>query len=151
MKFDDNRLFVNGRSRCRPFPNRGRMSVMDPDVTIRKRTGAMFFNGFYFLIFILPVLLNGCMPHSVDFPGEPMMWRGGMPWFMFVIMAIFWIAVIVGMVFLIKRLMASNRLGEGGAGSDRREDSACQILRERYARGEIDKEEFDEKKRHLER
>lgn len=59
---------------------------------------------------------------------------------------IFWIAVIIGIVFLIKWLMEQGR-------TDRRmsptEESALDILKKRYAKGEINKEEFEQKKRDL--
>ncbi len=56
-------------------------------------------------------------------------------------MALFWVALIVGGVLLVKWLM-----GQGGAS---REDSALDILKKRYARGEINKQEFEERKRDL--
>ncbi|MEE9203470.1 MAG: SHOCT domain-containing protein [Nitrospirales bacterium] len=56
-------------------------------------------------------------------------------------MALFWVALIVGVVLVVKRLM-----GQGGAS---REDSALDILKKRYARGEINKQEFEERKRDL--
>ncbi len=52
---------------------------------------------------------------------------------------IFWILIIVGLVLLIKYLW------EGG-GAKRTEESALEILKKRYARGEISKEEFEERK-----
>lgn len=68
----------------------------------------------------------------------------GMGWLMPIIMAAFWIAVIVGIVFLIRWLIISTRTG---APVGRSEDSALEIVKRRYASGEIDKEEFEEKKR----
>ena len=56
-------------------------------------------------------------------------------------MALFWVALIVGVVLVVKWLM-----GQGGAS---REDSALDILKKRYARGEINKQEFEERKRDL--
>ncbi len=56
-------------------------------------------------------------------------------------MALFWIVLIVGVVLALKWL-----IGQDGA---RREDSALEILKKRYARGEIDKQEFEERKRDL--
>ncbi len=56
-------------------------------------------------------------------------------------MALFWVALIVGIVLVVKWLM-----GQGGAS---REDSALDILKKRYARGEINKQEFEECKRDL--
>ena len=80
-------------------------------------------------------------------PGPGMMgWGYGMGWIGMIIMAVFWIAVIVGIVFLIRWLVLSTRAEGHKAPS---EDSALEILRKRYARGEINKEEFEEKKKDL--
>ena len=73
-------------------------------------------------------------------------WGYGMGWFGPLIMIAFWIAVIVGIVFLIRWLVIATR----STGQKRYyEDSALEILKRRYARGEIGKEEFEEKKRDL--
>ncbi len=53
---------------------------------------------------------------------------------------IFWLLVLIGLVLLIKYLW------EGGA---KKEESALELLKKRYARGEISKEEFEEKKKDL--
>jgi len=74
-------------------------------------------------------------------------WGYGMGWFGIIIMAAFWIAVIVGIVFLIRWLVVSTRTGGRGG---RPEDSVLEILKRRYARGEINKEEFEEKRKDLE-
>ena len=74
-------------------------------------------------------------------------WGYGMGWFGMIIMAAFWIAVIVGIVFLIRWLVLSTRASGNKA---HLEDSALEILKRRYARGEINKEEFEEKKKVLE-
>ena len=55
---------------------------------------------------------------------------------------IFWILIIVGIVLLIKYLWES-----GGARGGH--ESALDILKKRYANGEISKEEFEEKKKDL--
>ncbi len=74
---------------------------------------------------------------------EQMMDSGWMPMMGFgmLFMALFWVALIVGGVLMVKWLM-----GQGGASLG---DSALEILRKRYARGEINKEEFEERKRDL--
>jgi len=55
---------------------------------------------------------------------------------------IFWILVIIGLVLLIKYLWE-------GSGAKRGEESALEILKKKYARGEISKEEFEEKKKDM--
>ncbi|MFZ5907452.1 MAG: SHOCT domain-containing protein [Nitrospirota bacterium] len=77
-----------------------------------------------------------------------MNWGYGMGWFMGIVNIIFWVAVIVGVIYLIKWLSSSSKQGAWEA---KTEDSAMEILRKRYASGEISKEEFEEKKRHLEK
>jgi putative membrane protein len=68
----------------------------------------------------------------------------GMGW---IFMAVFWALVIIALIFLIRWLAIQSRpRGQ----QDQGRDSALEILRQRYARGEIDKEEFDQKKRDLE-
>ncbi|HXG50810.1 MAG TPA: SHOCT domain-containing protein [candidate division Zixibacteria bacterium] len=69
------------------------------------------------------------------------MWWGAWGLGMMFMMVFFWALVIVGIVLLIRWLLSQGR--EAGS------DSALEILRRRYARGEIDKEEFESKKRDL--
>ena len=60
-------------------------------------------------------------------------------------MLLFW-----GLVFAAVLLLARGFGGRCAANPQRpRENSALEILRERYARGEIDKAEFEEKRRDL--
>ncbi len=74
-----------------------------------------------------------------------MNWGYGMGWGWSIIMMAFWISVIVGIIFLIRWVvLSSDRKRE-----TKSEDSAMDILRNRYARGEINKEEFEEKKNAL--
>lgn len=69
------------------------------------------------------------------------MWWWGWGVGMMLMMLLFWGLVIVGVVVAIRWLL--------GQGRRARSDSAFDILRERYARGEINKEEFETKKRDL--
>jgi putative membrane protein len=73
---------------------------------------------------------------------HPMSWMWG-AWGvgMMVTMLVFWGLVIAGIVLAIRSLA---RQGEGA-----RSDRALDILRERYARGEINKEEFEARRRDL--
>ena len=61
---------------------------------------------------------------------------------------LFWIVMLVVMFYLL-RLFLSPFLPERGRGRDDRED-ALAILKKRFARGEIDEEEFIRRKRALE-
>ncbi|MBI2469412.1 MAG: SHOCT domain-containing protein [Candidatus Rokubacteria bacterium] len=78
-----------------------------------------------------------------------------MPWgmsgwgaggFGMIFVLVFWALLIAGVVLVVKWLVESGRAGgaltSGG-------DSALDILKKRYARGEIDREEFEAKKRDL--
>lgn len=69
------------------------------------------------------------------------MWWGMWGIGMMVLFLLFWVLVIVGLLVGIRWLIGQARGG--------RHDSAHEILRERYARGEINKEEFEAKKRDL--
>ena len=76
-------------------------------------------------------------------PGPGMM---GWGWFGWIFMIIFWGLIIVGLIFLIRWLAG---LSWSRASIDKPHDSALEILKQRYAKGEINKEEFDQKKRDL--
>ena len=60
---------------------------------------------------------------------------------------LFWIVVVIGVVFLIRYLM------RGGGKQDRNgsDKTALDILERRYAQGEIDREEYEAKRRDLSR
>ena len=62
---------------------------------------------------------------------------GGFMW-------IFWIAIIVGLVFLIKWIVQQNKPVE-----QKLVENPIEILKKRYARGDINKEEFEQKKKDL--
>ena len=59
------------------------------------------------------------------------------------LMLLFWALVILGIAALVKWLM--NQSNQSGG----THDSAMEILKERYAKGEIDRKEFEEKKKDL--
>ena len=81
-----------------------------------------------------PMLAN-IMERMTDCGWMPMMGFG------MLFVALFWVVFIVGVV-----LAARWFTGEGFA---RREDSALEILKKRYARGDLTKQEFEERKRDL--
>ncbi len=67
----------------------------------------------------------------------------GWMWFMPIFFIIFWGLVIWGIVALVRGL-------GGSRGSDSsKADSALEVLKKRYAQGEIDKKEYEEKKHDL--
>lgn len=82
--------------------------------------------------------------------GDMMGWGGGLGWGLFgmIHMVLWWFLIILGIVVLAKWLFGGT--GGGAGGSTRSlEDRALAILRERYARGEIDKAEFEARKKDL--
>lgn len=65
--------------------------------------------------------------------------------FGWIFMMLWWVLILVGIAALVKWMVASS-----GAGSRTGSDSkALDILKERYARGEIDEQEFQKRKRDL--
>lgn len=69
------------------------------------------------------------------------MWGAGWGFGMMLMMALFWGAIIVACVMGVGWLRRQSKTAPG--------DSAMTILRERFARGEIEKDEFETKKREL--
>lgn len=59
-------------------------------------------------------------------------------------MLLFWALLIAGIVMLLRCSRGAGHFGRRG-----REKSALDIVKERYARGEIEREEFEQKKRDL--
>ncbi len=78
-------------------------------------------------------------------------WDGHMTGWAWISMLLFWALIVLGIVFLWRTLntgRAARGRDERGALGDR-SDRALEILRERYAKGEIDDEEFQRRKRDL--
>jgi len=80
----------------------------------------------------------------------PHMWNGGWyGWFLGPIMMIVFIAVAAVVVVLLIRWLGGH--GHGGALHNPPGKTPMDILKERFARGEIDKAEFEERRKLLER
>jgi putative membrane protein len=75
-----------------------------------------------------------------------MMWGGGYGFVGGLMMLLFW-GVLIALIVLAVRWLSDSRSGAGGSAGRR---DPLEILRERYARGEIDDEEFERRKRLLE-
>ena len=67
-------------------------------------------------------------------------WGAGWGLLGFLHMTLWWVLLILGIVVLAKWLLS---------GAHRGGNRALEVLKERYARGEIQKEEFEQKKRDL--
>jgi len=77
-----------------------------------------------------------------------MMWWGGMEgwgWGMAIVHSVLWWAIlVVGIVLLVRLLRRDSQAGGPPA------ETALEVLKKRYARGEIGKEEYEQKRRDLE-
>jgi putative membrane protein len=81
-----------------------------------------------------------------------MMWGGydgwGWTWGMGMIHGLlWWVLVILGIIVLVRLLGRSANPGSGPAGMPG--ETALEVLKKRYAKGEIDKAEFEEKRRDI--
>lgn len=92
-------------------------------------------------------------PFNSNQTNNPMMNFGFMPfgWFGWIFMVLWWVLVIAGIVALIKWLAGQSR---NGRDQEKPFDPAqgrspLDTLKERYAKGEIDKREFEEKSREI--
>jgi len=74
--------------------------------------------------------------------GPGMMYGFGGGWFMGIFMILFWGLIIWGIIALVRYFSRTRT-------SDSQDTSALEILKKRYARGEISQEEYEEKKKAL--
>ena len=105
--------------------------------------------GSWIRIAVLTGFLLSCLvsPAAAQWGHTMMGW--GMGGFGMIFMMVFWILAIVGLVFLIRWLFSNASDRQGLVGGSSKPGSPQDILKERYARGEIDKEEYEERKRTL--
>ena len=86
---------------------------------------------------------------DAEFHGPHMMWGGWYGMFMGPLMMIIFIAVVVILVVLAVRWLGGNGHGPGTHAQTSPGKAPLDILKERFARGEIDKDEFEEGRRVL--
>ncbi len=81
---------------------------------------------------------EGCFKNMMGFPMMNYFFGWGMP-----LMFLFWFLVILGIILLIKYLVQQQ------SPRDQQKNDALEILKERYAKGEIKEEEFKKIKKDL--
>jgi putative membrane protein len=99
------------------------------------------------ILIVLPIVFGaiyGWQGYGYGMMGPWMMGGFGGMWFMPILMIVFWGLVIWGIVALVRGVT-----WPGNTGSSNQADSALEILKRRYARGEITKQEYDERKKDL--
>lgn len=76
---------------------------------------------------------------------------GGIGFFDWFFMIIFWIVIIAAVVFLIKTLADGDKKNSSSTNNQNKQanEDAKNILRKRYAKGEISKKEYDKMKKDL--
>ncbi len=108
---------------------------------------ALIIGGIVIAILIIVPLVFGAVSGG-QYEGWGMMGPGmiggfGWMWLMPIFFIIFWGLVIWGIVALVRGLGGSRDADSSTT------DSALEVLKKRYARGEINKEEYEEKKKDL--
>ena len=98
------------------------------------------------LTFLTPAVAFAQQPQGPVY--GPHFWNGSWHgWFFGPIMMIVFVAIVVGVVVLLVRSLGGP--GHGGASHNPPRRTPLNILQERFAKGEIDKAEFEERRRVL--
>ncbi len=116
----------------------------------RNTKTALIIGGVIVAILIIVPLIFGLIGGWQGYGGYGMMgpWMmGGFGGLMMIPMILFWGLLIWGVVWLARG--AGGCCGMSHSDHAEHRDSAIDILKARYARGEINKQEFDDKKRDL--
>ena len=108
---------------------------------IKRSLFSIVLSGFY-LISIQDVVFAGWGNNSYGYPDGHMMNSGYMGWFM----ALFWGMLLIILILLIRWVAKLPHIKESRLGADKK---PVDILKERLARGEIEIEEYREKKQLL--
>ena len=108
---------------------------------------ALIIGGIILGLFIILPLISGLFSGGQGYGmmGPGMMGGFGWGWFMPIFMILFWVLVIWAVVALVRGVAwpGNPDIGSGHI------DSALEVLKKRYARGEMSKGEYEEKKRDL--
>ena len=125
--------------------NYRKLNAMDNELKLIPITRIISF--FLYLTFTL----TGCGPMfgPRGRMGPGMMGPWGMGWFGFIFIILIIIVVIVAVIFFLPRLRQNYKID--GTEPSSGNSNALEILKARYARGEIDKTEFEEMKKDLEK
>ena len=99
------------------------------------------------ILLVVPIILGlvfrtGYGTGGWTMMGPGMMWGYGGGWFMGIFMVIFWGLIIWGIIALVRHFSRTSQYADQG-------NSALEILKRRYAQGEINKDEYEEKKKTL--
>jgi putative membrane protein len=129
------------------------VAVLESECQSMRTSNVIMLIGAVVLVVLLLALFGGGMMGwgwGMSGPGHMWGWNGGTWWSfgMMLGMLLFWLLIIAGLVFGISLLMRGDSTDRGRAGDDRQQP--LDILRERYARGEISREEFEQMRRDLE-
>ena len=116
-----------------------------------KRSGKIVLAGWLATAGIVSIFLSPAFGQSgryCDCPmGHWMMGGAGMGWIGMILMILFWVLIIAGIIFLIKKLFKNK--GDSSRSDAGSSSQAMDILKERYARGEITHDEFESMKKDI--
>jgi putative membrane protein len=111
---------------------------------------ALIIGGTFLAVLLIIPMIFGLVNHNYNYGawnwgimGPRMMNFYGGGWYMGIFMIIFWGLVIWGIVALIRYSSRTQQCNSQG-------NSALDILKKRYARGEINKQEYEDMKKDLE-
>ncbi len=116
----------------------------------RNTKTALIIGGVIVAILVIVPLIFGLIGGWQGYGGYGMMgpWMmGGFGGLMMIPMILFWGLIVWGIVWLVRG--AGGCCGMSHSDHAEHHDSALDILKTRYARGEINKQEFEDKKRDL--
>lgn len=119
-----------------------RMSNCEPNAAMPQN---ITYGGMMQMMIVSGMMGRGSNSPAFNYFNNPMsMMNFGFIPFGWIFMILFWVLVIAGIAALIKWIIGQNKTESRG------HQPALDILKERYARGEINKKEFEAKKRDLE-